>query len=681
MPKPWEKYKTPEKIGKPWEKYSPQEPLPPQEESLFGRMGNAISGAYDSVAGGVKALATEPGGQNTVVDSAGMGWGNEIIEGVKALGKSATDGQGPEKTFFDYYNPGMVEVNASKKTFEEDHPGASLAGSILPSVVTGGVGMKILNPKTWGSALKYAVGEGAVIGSGEADQGAGNRAYGGVVGAVTGAVGGAGGTLLEKTLGTVIPGAWKAGAKLFTGAEKELGPGATREQALKYVANYLKQTGDTPEVIASKLRSLTPGENTTLADVMENGAPLVKRVAANSDEASDVTRKSLLNRDNEALNTQLKTNLGAGTPDIKSNIKFEQGLTDTKRAIGDEMRVYGETVHGTPLGNQDAINDWLEKAINKPDVKSIDNALDLRGLKRLSGDQVPGWTGDPNALVNDEVFMQKYLSELKRKKREIKSKTTTGSEADLNERISQGEKLLSKGRTDDTMKEIQNRYRGAASDERAYKSAADFSSLKESGVLKLVDGMTPSELEAYRKGVITHLADKETGLLEFLTPGVMNKMYPVFKATKTGGIEDILSQSKAKKKVSEAATLGIDSMVEGVVGRTIRGMLLSSKDILGRLKNQRAYSAKGGVFLVGNEVVDVMLHSDLPKGTITEIMRVLSTSGDEVPKLLKSLATVEMPKLVKQEMLDKASSAVAKARMGAYASGSATLGESILGDN
>lgn len=129
-----------------------------------------------------------PGGVNTFVQGATMGFGDELTAAARALPRLMPGGE----TFGHAYDESVGAERRGLAGYRKAHPvlaglteiGGAIAGN---AALLGGTGLGAAVAKSAPRAIAMAAGEGALSGAGAADGSIARRAAGGATGAVTGA--------------------------------------------------------------------------------------------------------------------------------------------------------------------------------------------------------------------------------------------------------------------------------------------------------------------------------------------------------------------------------------------------------------------------------------------------------------------------------------------------------------
>lgn len=636
------------------------------------------------------SLLMQPGGRDIVLDSLGMGFGNEIIEGGKALYKSATDGQGPEQTFRGYYDKGMADVEARKDKFSKAQPTASMIGNVAPAMLTGTGTAKLLNPKTVKGAIGYGLGEGAVFGAGSEKPGLENRAKGAAVGGVLGGTASTVIPLAVKLATKGVPKATKGFHDMFSRSKPQAQKNAVADGD-KFLANFYKRLGLTSEK-AAELSKKKFRSSETLADVTsEQSRVLLPGLAASSDEAAEIARKSSIatRQDPDTLVRRIQSSSGANDAAMDGATKYYGQLKNTKKAIGSQIDDQVDATLGAKVGRQDEIADFFTLDAASGLEKEVNKSLQLR--KRgpsfaEEGAKVDDFgmmdkVDDVNSQIYDEAFMQETSSRLG--KRISKLKKEGIDYADEVELKKQFDEIFDNAIGDSSLKSLKNDYGVLSRQQRAFESGMSGKSTSGKPLtLRLLkdelSGMDAKDLEAFKIGALSQYAEKGDDLLKALgSPTERRRIGLIFGNDKAQMAKTISEREAGFATVSESLASGTTAQSRQVAKETLKGDLDGIDTLFKRLENKRAYSGIGAAGLFVNEVISIIHQTKLSNQAVSHILKKVSVSGSAVNKALAQIAKVDMPKLARDKLLKEEMSRLAKAVTSGYGATAGSLSERL----
>jgi hypothetical protein len=224
MAKPWEKFlpAATQTASKPWDRFKPTEEAQqkPRLDQSYGA-----------------GLARSALGQGTL-----FGFGDEIMAGLRSLGDET-------------YDDALVDERAKLEQFREENPGTALAGEIVGSLATPGLGLAtgavraaptVLGRVAQGAKLGagYGAGYGFASGEGGLENRLENAGKGAVIGAGTGAV--------LPAAGAVVGGTAKKVSDTIAPALARR-RGGNEAAADKIMVDRLAAAGETPQAMRDRL--------------------------------------------------------------------------------------------------------------------------------------------------------------------------------------------------------------------------------------------------------------------------------------------------------------------------------------------------------------------------------------------------------------------------------------------
>ncbi len=599
---------------------------------------------------GIDYLMNTEGAIPTAIDSAGFGFGNEITRFMQALyGGSFGSEKGTMSSVKQRTQELIAKDEKAKKDLASSDPGGYAALTMAPALVPGGLAAKLLNPKTFKAGVGLATGEGAVFGAGEAEQG--EKIEGALKGGAAGTVLGTGGSLVQRLLAPV-PRTISGISELF-GNKKPMTPKEASTAAELHVANELRRQGIDPNDL-----TLQPGE--TIADTISGeGGPLIKALTAHNEDATNLLRKHDAIPRSEEISTarRVQDDLSLGRSEGVKSSFYNDTLEKSRKEIGSKIEKQIQATRDVPLDNQEELHDFLELDSLKNvlrDAKIRRSGRDY-GTKPKSEIETPdidetyidaATTPDGNLPVIDEALAQDIGAVIQGKIN--RAKKGGGDEAFYIDLKEKWEDLLETGASSSKMRELRSRYGSVRRKQKLYTEGSDnFGSERLTGLSKKVNALEPEDLTAYRNGVIEHYADKpDTLLKEIGTAEGREKIAIVFGSGKVKQSDTIRLREGRFASTADALKQGLQQRGKITTEEiTLRDQFQAVATLFTNLQGKRAYSARGGAFLVANEIVDIINRSALSDEAVTEMARIISLSGNDAEKLLKKLGETRMPEI------------------------------------
>jgi len=328
-----------------------------------------------------------PGSVNEFLQGASMGFSDEAIAALRA-GLDPRQRKQLSEQITGQPSPGSYEsyLKAERegmRQYQEQNPitstVANLGGAFAPAMFTGGLGAvptvtRALGPRasrfifgntpSVGRMAATGAGTGAVTAVGTSEKPISEAPSDAALGAVTG--GATAGALGAFGQYLVMP--------AYRQIKRMMGFGDTNQMADRLIVDALRKDGVDPNQALARLQGMQRGE-TTLADVGENTAALLRRVSAAPGQARQETQTFLGNRAAERaprISDDLRTLMSA-SPDFYTDIT---DLMVKRRA--DAGPLYEAAWANAPIiTDQNAPNIWAMR-----EYPSFKQAME-KGLSRL----------------------------------------------------------------------------------------------------------------------------------------------------------------------------------------------------------------------------------------------------------------------------------------------------------
>lgn len=557
----------------------------------------------------------------TYGDAALLGFGSEYGAGLEALRQRDTGAYGEE----------MSRRTKAKQRFAQENPKTAIAASIAGGL-TGGLAAA---PKSLLGTLAL----GGVEGAGTMEE---DRLMGGVLGA-----GGAGLVAGGLKAAQALPGVKRGLSNLFPKAADEikLPENKLDQQARRALSAFASRTGGVDEAVPN-------APILSVAERLKGGNQLVRSLAASSDEGARVVRESGLADRAKNVSERLRSTTGLDDAQVAKADKTFNKLSEKISDIGIKIEKRVVETRDVPLKNQAKLQEFLDLPGNRGVLKEAVDALKNRGKPIQYGAD-----GDANQIMINEELAQEIAHRLSGKVTALKPNdfmpTNTADYAMAQNLKHQFDDILAESTTDPTLRKLRKDYSKANKRRSSFESGVTGEGLENDLKLLQQSGKRTGKQGAlFAEGTRGNLASGNNLMTRLQNPDTMRRLKTILPEADINKFETAVQVENIVKNTSDTIDTGLDYLNGRISKETFEGKIQArAMSVLETMSGKRAYSPIGGVFLLGNEVLEAMGRTDLPEPVIERVASMVTRTGDDANVLLKQLVEIDIPKFQKEKVL------------------------------